>query len=70
MQPGPSKPHVNVTEIKQTATTVFPKQCDMVKVGDMCVFRNTGCKNWKIGCFFIPLAKQPKHGNVHRIVLV
>lgn len=70
--------HKNIPDNELTVAESLPTQLAIVKVGDMCVFRDIRCDNWKIGKlgmiigrsgkfynFIIQRAKQPKHSSVH-----
>ena len=63
VQPNSSQSQINIPDNELTVAEALPTQLVVVKVGDVCVFRDTRCDNWKIGKvlkFYYPSGKTAK----------
>ena len=49
VQPNSSQSQINIPDNELTVAEPLPSQLAVVKVGDVCVFRDASCDNWKIG---------------------
>ena len=46
-QPNSSESHVNLP--KASDANHLPARCEAINIGDICVFQNTSCSEWKLG---------------------
>ena len=63
VQPNSLGTQVNLPETKQMIVETLPKKCEILSVGDICVFQTPQCIEWKVGKvlqFFYPSEKTSK----------
>ena len=62
-QPNSSEFQVNLSEKQLTVVKSLPQKCEVINIGDVCVFQKYRCGEWKIGKvlqFFYHSGKTPK----------
>ena len=65
-QPNSSEFLVNLSEKKLNVVKMLPQKCEVINIGDICIFQKHRCGEWKIGSFFIILEKQQRPNNASK----